>query len=41
MADFFETYEDEDIDLITDYLFNVNVVRGIEKYVGEEELAKK
>ena len=22
MADFFETYEDEDIDLITDYLFN-------------------
>ena len=23
MADFFETYEDEDIDLIADYLFGV------------------
>ena len=24
MADFFETYEDEDIDLIANYLFDVN-----------------
>ena len=24
MADFFETYEEEDIDLISNYLFDVN-----------------